>query len=74
LINKYYNKTTIDNSLNLKQNNLTFSSPFINNANTISINLSAYDLITDRQAAINTVNNVLNTCIKIDNTYTGDIK
>jgi hypothetical protein len=44
---------SIDNSLNLKQKNLIFSSPFIDYANTISINLSAYDLITDRQAAIN---------------------
>ncbi len=53
---------------------MTFSIPLINNANTISINLSAYDLITDRQAAINTVNNVLNTWIKNDNTYSGDVK
>jgi hypothetical protein len=74
LTNNYYNKTTIDNSLNLKQNNLTFSSPLTNNANTISINLSAYDLITDRQAAINTVNNVLNTCIKQGDTLSGDVK
>jgi hypothetical protein len=74
LTTNYYNKTTIDNSLNLKQNNLTFSSPLTNNANTISINLSAYDLITDRQAAINTVNNVLNTCIKQGDTLSGDIK
>ncbi len=55
---------TIDNSLNLKHNKLTFSSPFINHANTVSMNLMVYDLITDRKAATKTVNNVLNTCIK----------
>ena len=54
-------------------NNLTFQSPLTNNANTISIDLSLYDKITDRQAAITGVNNVLNTCIKNDNTYSGDI-
>ncbi len=59
LTNNHYNRTSIDNSLNLKQNNLTFSSLFINNANTISINLSAHDLITYRQAAITAVNNNL---------------
>ncbi len=57
LTNHYYNRTSIDNSLNLKQNNLTFSSPFIYNANTISINISPCDLIMDRQAAITAVNN-----------------
>ena len=56
LTNNYYNRTTIDNSLNLKQNNLTFLSPLNNTANTVSINLSTYDLITDRQTAINTIN------------------
>ncbi len=50
--NNYYCRTTIDNTLSLKQNNLTFSSQFTNNANTISVNLSAYDLIADRQNAI----------------------
>ena len=64
LTNNYYNRTTLDNSLNLKQNNLTFSSPLNNTNNTVSINLSAYDLITDRQTAINAVNATLNTCIK----------
>ena len=59
LTNNYYTKTSIDTSLNSKQNNLTFSSPLNNTANTVSINLSAYDLITDRQSAITTINNNL---------------
>jgi hypothetical protein len=41
LTNNYYNKTSIDTSLNTKQNNLTFSSPLNNTANTVTIDLSS---------------------------------
>jgi hypothetical protein len=59
------NKSSIDNSLNLKLNDLTFSSPLINNANTISKNLNAYDLITDRQIVITAASNTLQNNINI---------
>jgi len=66
LTNNYYNKTSIDTSLNSKQNNLTFSSPLNNTNNTVTINLNAYDFISDRQSAIDT-------CVKNANTNSGDI-
>ncbi len=43
----------MDTLLNLKQNNLTCQSPLNSTNNTVSIDLSLYDKITDRQSAIN---------------------
>ena len=39
LSTSYYNKTSTDTLLANKQGNLTFTSPLINSANTVSINL-----------------------------------
>jgi hypothetical protein len=61
ILNNYYNKTSIDNSLSLKQYTLTFQSPLINTNNSVSIDLSLYDKIVDRQSAITTLDNKIKT-------------
>jgi hypothetical protein len=62
----YHKRTSIHNSLNLKQNISAFSSHCINNADIIAVNLSAYEWITDRQTSINlnTIFNVLSISLK----------
>ena len=67
LTNNYYNRNTIDNSLDLKQNNLSFQSPLNNTNNSVSIDLSLYDKITDRQTAITTTSNTLQENINTTN-------
>ena len=63
LTNNYYYKTTTDNLLNSKQNTLTFSSPLLNTANTISIDLTNYYNKTSTDTLLNT-KQTLNTRFK----------
>ena len=69
-----YDKITDRNTAILNLSNIYVSS------NVITGYLAPYDLITDRQAAINTVNdsigninNTLNTCLKTTDIQSGDI-